>query len=44
MRAIENKLDDIAEVLADIANGNVKDVVVEDFVDYYDMYRLYITN
>ena len=42
MRAIENKLEDIAEALADIAKGDVNDVVIEDFTRSFDMYRLYI--
>lgn len=43
MKGVQNKLSDIAKGLAEITKGNVKDVVIEDFVRSCDMYRLYIT-
>lgn len=42
MKSVQNKLYDIAKALAVIANRNVNEVVVEDFVRPCDMYRLYI--
>lgn len=42
MKGVQSKLYDIAKALAEVTKRNVNDVVVEDFVRLYDMYRLYI--
>lgn len=42
MRAVENKLKDIVKVFADVTNNGVNDVVVKDYVDELDAYKLYI--
>lgn len=42
MKGVQSKLYDIAKALAEVTKRNVNDVVVEDFVRIYDMYRLYI--
>jgi hypothetical protein len=43
MKGVQNKLYAIAKALADFADRNVSEVVVEDFTRPMDMYRLYIT-